>query len=175
MFISGWGFHSSWEPLVRAAYAWRGLRPLRLARLRHMHQLADGSSRVNLASLPAELFQIIEEDFIKALVEENDEQIPFVFPFSRCCYSAIGSAIGQSMQDYLRVHHSNDKCPTADKEMCFYDTIPCGGPYKNIAFDLDKPASAALAPMEKLLTISISSQTLISLWTVFWRITICSL
>jgi hypothetical protein len=55
---TGWGFHVSVQELAKAALIWKHLRTFRLVRARQ----ATETGVVNLASLPNEVIDIIEED-----------------------------------------------------------------------------------------------------------------
>jgi hypothetical protein len=80
---AGWGFHVSLEALAKSAYVWQHLRPFRLV-LQVARQAMEPAAKniANLASLPQEIIDIIEDDLTMhahALVMAQE-------PFHFSCY-----------------------------------------------------------------------------------------
>lgn len=88
MYITGIGFHTNCAQLLTAAYIWRTVRTVRLARARHAKLLSDGSARINLASLPNEVYQAIEDRIVELEYLLVGSREPFEFDDS-CCLRAI--------------------------------------------------------------------------------------
>lgn len=61
MYKTAWGFQTQLGSLARAAMVWSVIvKPLRLARRRLAFQLHDYEERINLASLPQEIYETVE-------------------------------------------------------------------------------------------------------------------
>lgn len=89
MYCSGWGFHASWKHLAEAALIWRGVRLLRLVRIRHQKDLTTGLASTNLASLPKEIIRIIEGMIVEAVQPEILSTEPLCFELDDCCLDAL--------------------------------------------------------------------------------------
>lgn len=89
MYISGWGFHTDWKSIVEAALIWRIIRHLRLVRVRHRSHIRTGLATVNLASLPAEIMEIVEDMVAWELQVGLSSREPFKFDLQECCSGAL--------------------------------------------------------------------------------------
>lgn len=94
---------------MHAAYVWRGIRPLRLVRRRHVQELANGSAPINFASLPTEVYQIVEDQVIATLLENNDNKEPFEFPPLACCEDFFEDICRWPNYRLIRNHLSPEK------------------------------------------------------------------
>jgi beta-galactosidase/beta-glucuronidase len=80
---AGWGFHVSLEALAKSAYVWQHLRAFRLVRARHAAELGTKNA-VNLASLPQEIIDIIEDELALSAYDLITAKEPFHFPCIDC-------------------------------------------------------------------------------------------
>lgn len=104
MHLSGWGFDTSWRALAEAALIWRGFRPLRLIHIRHRKDLAMGLASVNLASLPKEIIQTIEEILVTSVQSTILEGEPFGFDLQQCCLQARFEIYAGALCQYAVEH-----------------------------------------------------------------------
>lgn len=125
MYYSGWGFHTKWRDLTKAAIIWRGIRQLRLIRIRHQKDLASGLASVNLASMPEEIIRIIEDMLVTALHPLILGQEPFNFDPQDCCSNALAEIIEwQPYWDALLAwgdEHNYDLSDDNDWDMAYSD------------------------------------------------------
>lgn len=89
MYTTSWGLHTTWSKLVETALVWKDVRPFRLARLRHATELEAGESHVNLASLPTEILNMIEDEIIKSARQRVSLQAPLFFDEDCCMESFV--------------------------------------------------------------------------------------
>lgn len=87
--VTGWGFQTSWEKLVKAAYIWKELRLFKLVRYRQAKQLAADPTLVNLASLPTEVLQMMEHNIVVNVRSAITRRAPFLFDTGECCEEAL--------------------------------------------------------------------------------------
>lgn len=101
MYYTGWGIQVEISKLTMAALVWRdALRPFRLCQYRHRKRLQSGEDRVNLASLPVELLQMVESQlFILHSAMYNMEK-PFLYP-CECEDFAESPALQTALEDHM--------------------------------------------------------------------------
>jgi hypothetical protein len=117
--VSGWGiFPGHYHSIAMAAVIWRdGLKPLRLARLRHAARLADGLDRINLASLPYEVMEVLEDCTAEAVYQYSYGRPPFL-PDTLCpsywhgisLYEPWGKALTKHMENVGVEHYCCHEC-----------------------------------------------------------------
>lgn len=91
---------------------WRSVRALRLVRVRHQRDLALGHASTNLASLPEEILQIIEDMIVKAVQPEILATAPLYFELDDCCLDALADIFqwepyDDAWSEYATAHNFN--------------------------------------------------------------------
>jgi hypothetical protein len=119
MEISGWGWNAQYRSLALAAIIWRdGIKPLRLARNRHIAQFQCGVHRdkINLASLPPEIMERIENHTAEAIYRYNYVQEPFCGTHCEDFWDELGSCPDWEMM-YKRYLDNNSIQQPVNGEM----------------------------------------------------------
>jgi hypothetical protein len=80
---AGWGFHVPLKTLAKAAYIWPHVQTFMLVRARHAAELGSANV-VNLASLPQEVIEIIEDELVMHAYELVSVEEPFLLSSDLC-------------------------------------------------------------------------------------------